>query len=147
MRAASRYRGWLVALALTTATAASCATVSTQQAADPQQEATRVVAAGLRASAAEADQAESVATHARLNPAACDAPEWEILWRGVWVRVSLRPGRDTTDDGRLLLDGENVGQGAIVPVRISITGRSDPRPAGLRYRIVELIELLPERDR
>lgn len=130
---------------LTISMAGGCAGAPVSAPAGPQEEAARITQSALLSSRTAADQPDSVTTRARLNPCACDVPEWELLWRGAWVRVSLRPAREASEAARLLLEGEAVGPGAVVHVSVSTTGRTDPRPSGLRYRIVELHDVLPSR--
>ncbi|TVR02356.1 MAG: hypothetical protein EA398_07830 [Deltaproteobacteria bacterium] len=94
----------------------------------------------------QADDIDRFSTLARYNPTRCDVPAWEIRLRDHWFRVALRPARDATDDAIALLESPDIGTGAAFPVLIAPTARLEPAGNQLRYRVVEVLALLPEPD-
>lgn len=92
-------------------------------------------------SARTADDPEAFVVQARFNPVDCDAPPWELRLHGSWTRAALRASREMTSEASILLTDDDMTEGSIVWLRVAPTTRSEPGADGLRFRVVELLDI------
>ena len=108
---------------------------------DPGEAAALRVQRAVEHSARSADDPEALVVRARFNPVDCDAPPWELRLRGSWTRAALRASREMTGQASILLADEDMTDGSIVWLRVAPTTRSEPGADGLRFRVVELLDI------
>lgn len=132
------FRPWLIVLMLTTTACAAPATAVVT----PHEEASSRVNLAVQQSGQEAENPETLVVEARYNPAACDAPPWELRLRGAWVRTTLRAGREMTSEASFLLTEEDIIAGSMVSLRVAPTTRTEPGADGLRFRVLELVSIV-----
>lgn len=96
------------------------------------------VAAGLDAASRAEEEVERVSFELRYNPARCDCPQWEFLFRGRWTRAGLQPEEEATLES-LLSQGRADEGGGLFPT-YSILGTLAPTSivaeTGMRYRVL-----------
>ncbi len=98
--------------------------------------ASRVARATDRA-LATSDRVDPIRALVRSNPASCDCPAWEVMLRGRWERVELRPARDASDDDLALLGG-SLAEGRHLEATLSATGDIVVAGDGWRYAVFEI---------
>ncbi len=96
------------------------------------------VASALEAAALAEEDVERVSFAVRYNPARCDCPQWEVMFRGRWTRAGLESEEESTLES-LLSRGVADEEGGLFPT-YSIVGTLAPTSilaeTGMRYRVL-----------
>lgn len=76
----------------------------------------------------------------RFNPAACDAPAWELRRGDGWQRIDLSSSQDSDAAVGLILSGESIEPGTQLLAHLTWTNHTTTY-RGWRYQVVEARQL------